>query len=280
MIYPGTLLKTWKLYSKKQMGQNFLSDPSTAKMIVSRSNISKDDIILEIGSGLGALTIPVAMIANTIYAVEKDTQLLPLLQSELLMAKVNNVEVINCDILKFNIASLFKEKKIVVMGNLPYNISSQILVKLIVARTMVKKAVFMFQKELAQRITAPPGSRAYGRLSVALQYCADIRTIASVKSDLFYPKPKVDSEVIEIIFKDKIDFPATDEQLFLNVVKAAFGMRRKTLKNALAGSELKLTIEVILKALEDAQIDYKRRAETLSVNEFTMLSNCLKEQNL
>ena len=275
MRYPGTILKTWNIDVKKQMGQNFLTDSSMAKKIVLCSKINKDDTVIEIGPGLGALTIDIAMAANEVYAIEKDKRLLSVLQNELIIAKVNNVKVINSDILKIDIASFFKGKKIVVIGNLPYNISSQILVRSIAMRTMIKNAVFMFQKELAQRIEAPPGSKMYGRLSAVLQYCADIHTVVEVKNNLFYPKPKVDSRVIEIKFKDKIDFPADDELLLFAVIKAAFSARRKTLKNAFAKSELKLTNDVILKIFSCAKIDFNRRAETLSVNEFTKLSNCM-----
>jgi 16S rRNA (adenine1518-N6/adenine1519-N6)-dimethyltransferase len=162
------------------------------------------------------------------------------------------------------------------MGNLPYNISSQILVKLINSRTVVNRAILMFQKELAQRIIAPPGGKDYGRLTVMLNYCADLNKLATIDAALFFPKPKVDSEVLEIKFNNLLQERANYEEFLFRVIKAAFGKRRKTLKNALAGSQLNVTGDTALRALDLAGIDPVRRAETLAVSEFVALSNCLE----
>ncbi len=204
MTSPRTLLSAYNLSPKKQFGQNFLSDPSTAEMIVSRSGILKEDIVLEIGAGLGALTVPIAMAVNTVYAVEKDRNLLPPLQSELLAKNIDNVRIVNENILEVDIESIAAKhgRKIAVMGNLPYNISSQILIKLIIQRIFVSRAILMFQKELSERICAKPGGKDYGRISVMLQYCSDIRKIADIKASLFFPKPRIDSQIIEIRFKE------------------------------------------------------------------------------
>jgi 16S rRNA (adenine1518-N6/adenine1519-N6)-dimethyltransferase len=274
MAFPRTLLTAWDIRAKKKFGQNFLADPSTAEMIVARSGITPEDTVLEIGPGLGALTVPLARGARRVIAVERDGDLLPLLRNELMAKGIDNVETINSDILDVDMGGL-ADGKIVVVGNLPYNISSQILIRLVAARDSVSRAVFMFQKELAERIVAPPGCKEYGRLSVVLQYCADIRTVAEVGSGLFYPRPKVDSEVIEIRFKEKPDAPADDESFLFDVIKAAFGKRRKTLRNSLGGSELTIDVAGITAALEDAGIDPVRRAETLTVSEFVALSNAL-----
>lgn len=159
MTSPRTLLSAWTLSPKKQFGQNFLSDPKTAEMIVSRSGISKEDIVLEIGAGLGALTVPLALAAGKVYAVEKDINLLPLLRSELLAKNIDNVSIMNENILETDIGGTAAKhgRKIVVVGNLPYNISSQVLVKLINQRSCLSRAVLMFQKELSERICAKPG---------------------------------------------------------------------------------------------------------------------------
>ncbi|MBU1397573.1 MAG: ribosomal RNA small subunit methyltransferase A [Proteobacteria bacterium] len=279
MTSPRTLLSAWNISPKKQFGQNFLSDPKTAEMIVSRSGISKEDIVLEIGAGLGALTVPLALAAGRVYAVEKDTNILPLLKSELLAKNIDNVSIMNENILETDIESTAAkhDQKIIVFGNLPYNISSQVLIKLIIQRNCLNRAVLMFQKELSERICAKPGIKDYGRISVMLRYCADIGKIADVKASHFFPKPKIDSQVIEIRFKENPDFPADDEKFFFRVIKAGFGKRRKTLKNSLSGSELEINVQTAVLALNSAGIDPVRRAETLTVEEFVKLSNAFSK---
>ena len=275
MTSPRILLAAYNLHPKKQLGQHFLSDPSTAEMITKRSGIVPEDIVLEIGAGFGALTIPLARIAKKVYAIENDRRLIDLLKTEILANGLSNVELMEENILKFDINRLAENvgHKIIIIGNLPYNISSQILVKLIKSRTAVIRAVFMFQKELARRITAQPGCKDYGRLTVMLGYCAKIKKLADVKASLFFPKPKVDSQLIEIRFLETIKYPAYDEALLFRVIKGAFGQRRKTLKNALAGSELNIDAKTAQNILDKAGIDSSQRAETLTVLEFVKLSN-------
>ncbi len=277
MTSPKTLLKAWNIKAKKRLGQHFLVDPSTAEMIVKRAKISSNDIVLEIGAGLGALTIPVARAAAKVHAVEKDRQLCDLLKTELLTNNLANVSIIPENILQLDYASIAEpyERTLVVIGNLPYNISSQVLIQLIRTRNLVSRAILMFQKELAQRIIAHPGTKAYGRLTVMLQYCADIKPVATINASAFFPVPKVASEILEIKFKAKLDYPQHDESLLYKVIKAAFGNRRKTLKNALAASELRIDPKSAWRALDMAGIDPNRRAETLSVSEFISLQICL-----
>jgi len=277
MTSPRTLLAAFNLSPKKQFGQNFLSDPSTAEMIVYRSGISKEDIVLEIGAGLGALTASIAMAADTVYAVEKDKNLLTPLQSELLAKNIDSVRIVNENILDVDIESISAKhgRKIIVMGNLPYNISSQILIMLIIQRRFVSRAILMFQKELSERICAKPGGKDYGRISVMLQHCSDISKIADVKASLFFPKPRIDSQIIEIRFKEAPVFPADNENFLFSVIKAAFGKRRKTLKNSLSGSGLGIDAQTAVSALNSAGIDPARRAETLTVEEFVKLSNAI-----
>jgi 16S rRNA (adenine1518-N6/adenine1519-N6)-dimethyltransferase len=186
------------------------------------------------------------------------------------------------DILKIDLQELAQNmrRKFVVMGSLPYNISSQVLVRLVAARDVVSRAVLMFQKELAERITAQPGCKEYGRITVMLRYCSDISKIADVKASLFFPKPKIDSEVLEFRFKSPLKPSANDEVFLFRVIKAAFGNRRKTLKNALAASELNIDAATAATILKRSKIDPIRRAETLSVEEFVMLSNNLIELKL
>ena len=289
---PQTLLAAWNLHPVKQRGQNFLKDPSTAEMIVARSALSEEDIVLEIGAGLGALTVPLAQKVRKVYAVEKDSRLIKLLKTELLVHQCNNVVVLCDDILKVAIDLLAAENKrpLVICGNLPYNISSQILVRLIHNRQSVDRAILMFQTEMARRIMAQPGSKTYGRLSVMLRYCADTAVVANIKAPMFYPKPRVDSQVLAITFHREPQHPARDEALLFQTIKAAFGKRRKTLKNALRGSQLHIASKNVLAEeslqldaataqhlLEQAGIDPQRRAETLSVQEFVTLSDCVRE---
>ena len=273
MTSPKALLRAWNLRPKKKLGQHFLVDPSTADMIARHSRISAADTVVEIGAGLGALTIPVARMAKHVYAVEKDSQLIQLLKPELLHHQLANVDIIEKNILDVDLQMLAgkSDLPLVVIGNLPYNISSQVLVKLIPARGSVDRAILMFQKELARRITASPGNKDYGRLAVMLAYCADIKSIATVTASLFYPAPKIDSEVIEINFNVRRRYPPHDENMLFQVIKAAFGNRRKTLRNALSNSGLQIEPLQAKQALIAAGIDPGRRAETLDVSEFVAL---------
>lgn len=273
MTSPKALLNAWRLRPKKKLGQHFLTDPSTAEMIVRRSRITSKDAVLEIGAGLGALTIPAARIAGCVYAVETDPQLTQLLKTELLVHQLTNVEIIEKNILHLDIRSLTKklEHRLIVMGNLPYNISSQVLIQLVEGRKYVNRAILMFQKELARRITASPGNRDYGRLTVMLSYCAEIKSIATIAPSLFYPAPKIDSEVVEINFNISRAYPPHDEAMLFQVIKAGFGNRRKTLKNALSASSLHIDPQIAHRALTAAGIDPLRRAETLDVSEFVAL---------
>ena len=277
MTSPKILLAAHNIRPKKQFGQNFIVDPAFAETIVRRSGVSSEDIILEIGAGVGALTVPLARKVKKIFAVEKDPRIIGILNTQILVGGFTNVLVIEKDILEMDIDALSKDVggKIAVMGNLPYNISSQILVQLIHSRKSVSRAILMFQKELSQRITAEVGRKDYGRLSVMLRYCSDIKKLLDVNASLFYPKPKVDSEILELKFKKQIEDQATDESFFFKVIKAGFGNRRKTLKNALIAGELNIDVDTALRMLEKSGINPVRRAETLTVAEFVKLSNNL-----
>ncbi len=282
MRSPRVLLAAHNIRPKKSLGQNFLTDPNMAAMILSRAGLLSHDVVLEIGAGLGALTIPLAHRVKQVYAVEKDRQILDILKTELLVNNLANVVPLEKDILNLDIQDLARKSQhhIIVMGNLPYNISSQVLVRLVKSRKAVKKAVLMFQKELAQRLNAPPGCKEYGRLTVMLRYCSDITKLADVSASLFFPKPKVDSEVLEFSFKSHPTYLADDETFLFRVIKAAFGNRRKILKNALAASELRMDAHAAEHLLQRSGIDPGRRAETLSVEEFVNLSNTLNRAGL
>jgi len=274
MTFPAKLLRENNIFPKKDFGQNFLVDDQTAKMIIKRAGIDKDDIVLEIGSGLGALTIQASKKAKKVFGVEKDDRLIDLLKEEVLKSGQSNVEIICKDIMNVNIEDFAQaqRKKLVIIGNLPYNISSQILFQLVKDREFIKRAYLMFQLELANRITAPPGSKDYSRLSAVMQYCSTVKPIADIGPHLFFPKPTVQSRVIEVSFFDKPSFSYEKEQFLFKVIKAAFSKRRKTLKNSLAGDDLSINREEADAILKAAEIDPVRRGETVNVDEFLTLA--------
>ncbi|MDY6953559.1 MAG: 16S rRNA (adenine(1518)-N(6)/adenine(1519)-N(6))-dimethyltransferase RsmA [Thermodesulfobacteriota bacterium] len=280
MTSPRSLLKAWQIRPRKSMGQHFLQDSNAASMIVRHGGFDRQDVILEIGAGLGALTVPLARNAGHVLAVEPDSKIAALLGNELLAAGVSNVTIIQEDILRCDIKALTDgaahDRPIKVVGNLPYHISSQVLIHLISGRRCIDSALLMFQKELAERLLARPGTKVYGRLSVLVQYCAEIDAIAQVAAPSFYPQPKVDSTVVRTRFLDPPPFPAADEGLFLKIVRAAFAKRRKTLKNALTRSDLGFNEGQVLGALRSTGVDPRRRAETLSVPDYVALANLLK----
>lgn len=277
MTHPGQLLKQAGLYAGKELGQNFLSNPGTARMIVEKTGISEDTHVLEIGPGLGALTLPLAKKAFHVTAVEKDGRLIPILRQVINDEGLDNIDIIHEDILKIHIAETAKDKKLVIIGNLPYNISSQILFKLVEERRYIEKAFLMFQKELAVRILSPPGGREYSRLSAVSRYAAKISFVAEVGPSSFFPSPEVNSTILQFRFFQSEDFDEHQEKLLFDVIKAAFSKRRKTLKNSMTGGELGYEKQFVLEALASAGIDAQRRAETLSVEEFKALTRAIEE---
>ena len=272
MTHPGELLKRNGLYAGKELGQNFLSHPGTAQMIVDRTFVDKETTVLEIGPGLGALTLPLARAAGRVVAVEKDRRMIPLLESELSEQGISNVTILNQNILKTDIKEIAGLQKLVVIGNLPYNISSQILFQLVRVRQVVNRAFLMFQKELAERLLATAGTRDFSRLSAVVQYASKISRVTDIGPNAFFPRPDVDSTVLRFDFFETPDMDEAKETLLFEVIKAAFSKRRKTLQNAMAGGELGLKKQQTGLALERAGIDPSRRAETLKVTEFIALS--------
>ncbi|MBI5580664.1 MAG: ribosomal RNA small subunit methyltransferase A [Deltaproteobacteria bacterium] len=273
MTSPRALLTAHRLRPQRHLGQNFLSQPSVAERIVAQAGVSPEEVVLEIGAGLGALTIPLARAARGVIAIERDRNLVPLLRAELLAAGIRNVTIIETDALALDLPELAREagRPLTVFGNLPYNISSQIVIKLIESRQQVSRAVLMFQKELAQRLSAGPGGRDYGRITAMLTYCASVRHLTAVNAHNFFPPPKVDSQVLEISFTAPRPYPPHDEAHLFRLIAAAFGKRRKTLKNALSASGLHLPPAAAAEALARAGIDPTRRAETLTAEEFVAL---------
>ncbi|OPX20169.1 MAG: hypothetical protein BZ151_05385 [Desulfobacca sp. 4484_104] len=276
---PKVLCRRLGLRPKKSLGQHFLLHPDQARRIVAALELGGSETVVEIGAGLGALTVFLAQAAAQIIALEMDAQLAQGLRSEVL-ATFPNVKVITQDALNFDFLGLSRSlgHPLAVIGNLPYQITSPLLFKLIGEKPAISTMVFMVQQEVGQRLLAGPGSKDYGILSVLLQYHTRMERLFTLGPNNFYPPPQVDSLVLRLQ-PDGTTLPAEDQSFLTRVVKLTFSQRRKTLKNTLAAqaAELGSTPEQILNTLEQLAIDPQRRAETLSVDDFVRLSNALQQ---
>jgi 16S rRNA (adenine1518-N6/adenine1519-N6)-dimethyltransferase len=255
--------------AKKSLGQNFLKDPHYLDKIVNSARITSNDLVLEIGPGLGHLTRALAARAKKVLALELDEQLIPLLWKD--FAECRNVEIVQADALEYPYAALPDKWKVV--ANLPYYISTPIIQKLLIYRDRFDTLTLMLQKEVADRIASPPGGKEYGYLSVLVQLYAEPRIEFMVPAGAFTPRPNVDSAVITLALRGTPAVSLRDEGSFLRVVKAAFSQRRKTLKNSL--KQLDASKEKMDAVLDRTGIDLGRRAETLSVEEFARLADFL-----
>jgi 16S rRNA (adenine1518-N6/adenine1519-N6)-dimethyltransferase len=269
--------REYEFRPKKSLGQHFLKDKEIVREIVYRSRFDPADRVLEIGPGLGALTLLLAREVHHVIAVERDSHLIDILNKRLSAEKIENVLLINEDILKldFNRIPSLRERKVRVIGNLPYNISSPILEKLVENRHMLNRAVLMLQSELAGRLIANPGTKAFGAMTVFVQYHAHVSPLIHVPKEAFHPRPKVDSMVLEMDFQRPYPERTEDEIKFRRVVRGAFAQRRKTLLNSLKNSLASYSREEILAALERCDIDPRRRAETLTIGDFLRLTSAL-----
>jgi 16S rRNA (adenine1518-N6/adenine1519-N6)-dimethyltransferase len=259
---------------KKSLGQHFLRDPLLVERILDRAKFDRSSTVLEIGSGLGALTFPLASRVQHLITVEKDGTLAEKLRAGLARERIENVTLIHEDILKVDLARL-SEEKIEVIGNIPYNISSPIIEMLIRNRHRIRRAVLTLQHELAGRLTASPGNKQYGALTVLIQYHAQISPLLEIPREAFHPKPKVSSTVVQFEFLKPYPRRANHEEFFRKVVRAAFAHRRKTLLNSLRGTFPSWEVRSLLNAMERSLIDPQRRAETLSIDDFLNLSEAL-----
>jgi len=246
---------------KKRFGQNFLQDENILNKIVREINPQPDDFIIEIGPGYGALTQKLFSATDNLIAVEIDNEL-----AEELKSKFPQLQLINEDFLETELVKLSKEgKKLRIVGNIPYNITSPILFKLIENNKLIKDAVFMVQLEVAKRMTANRGTKDYGILAVVLKYFSETKLCFKISPNVFYPKPKVFSALVQIKFKE-IKYPEEEQKLFIQIVKASFGNRRKILKNSLSNS---IFHEI---DFSNSGIDLSLRAENLSVEDFIALT--------
>ena len=286
MAYLGTPSATKEIINKysfafqKKFGQNFLIDSNVLESIIRGAEITKDDFVLEIGPGIGTMTQYLCEAARQVVAVEIDKMLIPILEDTL--SEYDNVEVINQDVLKVDIKSLAEEKNngkpIKVVANLPYYITTPIIMGLFESGVPIDSITIMVQKEVADRMQTGPGSKDYGALSLAVQYYATAKVILNVSATCFMPRPNVDSAVIKLTRHKEPTVNVADEKLMFKIIRASFNQRRKTLVNGLKNSpELSFSKEQIVKAIEKIGKPETIRGEALTLEEFTELANAVKE---
>ena len=263
---------------QKKFGQNFLIDPHVLDKIIRAAEITEDDFVLEIGPGMGTMTQYLAYAAREVYAVEIDKSLIPILEDTL--SDYDNVTVINEDILKVNIAKLAEEKNggrpIKVVANLPYYITTPIIMGLFESHVPVESITVMVQKEVADRMQVGPGTKDYGALSLAVQYYAEPYIVANVPPNCFIPRPAVGSAVIRLTRYQEKPVKVNDASFMFKIIRASFNQRRKTLQNGLYNSsELRIPKEKTVAALEELGLTPTIRGEKLSLEEFAQLSDIL-----
>ena len=286
MAYLGTPSATKEIINKysfafqKKFGQNFLIDSNVLESIIRGAEITKDDFVLEISPGIGTMTQYLCEAARQVVAVEIDKMLIPILEDTL--SEYDNVEVINQDVLKVDIKSLAEEKNngkpIKVVANLPYYITTPIIMGLFESGVPIDSITIMVQKEVADRMQTGPGSKDYGALSLAVQYYATAKVILNVSATCFMPRPNVDSAVIKLTRHKEPTVNVADEKLMFKIIRASFNQRRKTLVNGLKNSpELSFSKEQIVKAIEKIGKPETIRGEALTLEEFAELANAFTE---
>jgi 16S rRNA (adenine1518-N6/adenine1519-N6)-dimethyltransferase len=275
-VSPSTMLAKYRLAPSKDRGQNFLDDPNVIRKVVDAVGVGPGDVVVEVGSGFGALTFGLAARARRVVAVELDSGIVRAFTAE--YGEVDGITLVPGDILDIDLSSVrerFGAPKLVVAGNIPYSVTSPLIARLVDMSEHVSRAVLMVQAEVGDRLVAAPGTAEYGRLSVVVQFHAAVRQLFTIRRTCFTPRPKVDSRVIEIDFA-AAPVRSVEAAAFEAVVAAAFGKRRKMLRGALAG--VAGASGVTMGDLETASgIDLSRRGETLSVEEFEQLTLALED---
>ena len=285
MAYLGNAARTkevlskYNMSAKKKFGQNFLIDSGVLDGIVEASGVSKEDCVLEIGPGIGSLTQYLAEAAKRVVSVEIDKTLMPVLNDTL--SEYDNVTIINEDILKVDIESIVKEynegRAIKVVANLPYYITTPIIMKLFESGAPIDRITVMGQKEVADRMVMGPGNKDYGSLSLAVGYYAKATAVMNVPPGSFIPQPNVGSAVVHLKRYEKPAVEVGDEKYMFEIIRTAFNQRRKTLSNSLSNNpSLKVTRQQVQDALTEINIDEKARGEVLSLTQFARLSDILQ----
>lgn len=272
------ILQKYQFNFQKKFGQNFLIDPHVLEKIMEASGITKKDFVLEIGPGIGTMTQYLCERAREVVAVEIDQNLIPILDETLM--EYDNVTVINEDVLKLDINHLAREKNggnpIKVVANLPYYITTPIIMGLFESRVPIDSITIMVQKEVADRMQVGPGTKDYGALSLAVQYYAKPEIVANVPPNCFMPRPTVGSAVIRLTRHTSVPVQVADEQLMFQIIRASFNQRRKTLANGLNNFPgICLTKEVIQESIQELGLPVTVRGETLTLDQFAELSNII-----
>lgn len=274
------ILNKYGFSFKKSLGQNFLIDPNILRNIVSHANLTSESGAIEVGPGIGALTEHLARAAKKVVSFEIDQRLLPVLEDTL--SPYDNIKIVHSDVLKADVAKVIEVempgiKDIMVVANLPYYVTTPILMKLLNDRLPIRGFVVMMQKEVADRITAKPGTKEYGSLSIAIQYYCTAEVAMIVPKTVFMPQPNVDSAVIRLIRHDQPPVEVINEDFLFEVTRASFAQRRKTILNNLQSGmpDGKKNKEAIVAALEKVGVDPSRRGETLTIEEFGRLADAL-----
>lgn len=278
--YVKRILKQHGFRFSKSLGQNFLIDGNIVRSIVEKAEVGEEDYVLEIGPGIGTLTEELALRAKKVVAVEIDKKLIPILEQSI--GKYENVEIINEDILEVDLGRLIEEKfqgkSVKVVANLPYYVTTPIVARLIEENLNIESIVVMVQKEVAERMAAPPGSKTYGSLSVLIDYFTKPEIVLSVPRTVFMPQPKIASAVIKLDLKK--DLEDIDSDKLFKVVRASFSKRRKTVLNALSSYGFDIDKDRVRECLEKAGIDPSERAERLSTEDFIKISKSLPPLNI
>ncbi|NLY17814.1 MAG: 16S rRNA (adenine(1518)-N(6)/adenine(1519)-N(6))-dimethyltransferase RsmA [Clostridiaceae bacterium] len=278
MINTNEILNKYRLKLTKSLGQNFLTDINILKKIADAGDLTQEDLVLEIGPGIGALTVVMAQKAGSVIAVELDKNLMPALKFT--TGSYKNITIINDDILKVNVNALIGSWKgpVKIISNLPYYVTTPVIMMFLENNLPIERMVIMVQKEVAQRMSASPGTKEYGALSVGVQAAGDVKSLFNVSCNCFIPKPDVDSSVVRIMIHDKYQKMINDRQVFLNCVKAAFLKRRKTLINAMSSyPELNLKREKVKEIIAAMKLKETIRGEELSVEQFIQLANLVSD---
>lgn len=275
------ILKKFEFAFKKSLGQNFIIDVNILENIIKHAGVDPSIGVIEIGPGIGALTEQLAIHADKVVAFEIDGRLLPILEDTL--QAYSNIEIIHEDILKADVKKVIEEQfaenqAIHIVANLPYYITTPILMKLLRDRLPVENITVMIQKEVAERMAAKPSSKSYGSLTIAVQYYTDAKIVMAVPKTVFTPRPNVDSSILKLELRDEPLVHVKNEDFFFTVVRASFAQRRKTLRNNLSSYFKDMDKAVLQDVFEQTGIDGGRRGESLHIEEFAQLADALYEK--